>query len=154
MRFDTYVQALKESTHFLNTNNNNNNDEVLQIRQVQMHNYSLKEQAHMVQYAAIYVTASGGGAVSATFLPRGSSLILFYSETGGSSNNRPTGTPARLDWDYFNNMAYTRVHWLTKPNQRDELTVTDEEVQLFVELIKHEVDVMTIQRQQWESRGR
>ena len=151
IRFDPYVQALKESTLFVN---NNNDDEIIQVRQVQMHNYSLKEQASMVQHAAIYVTANGGGAVSATFLPRGSSVMLFYNEKGGISRNKGTGLPARLDWDYFNNMAYTRVHWLTKPTELDELTVNDDNIQLFVELVKHEVDVMTILRQQWEANRR
>ena len=51
-------------------------------------------------------------------------------------------------------MAYTRVHWLTKPTELDELTVNDDNIQLFVELVKHEVDVMTTLRQQWEANRR
>jgi hypothetical protein len=143
MHFNVFVQALKDLPNFDSLK--------IQIQQVQMKQYSLKEQAELVQRTAIYVTVSGGGAVSATFLPRGSSLLVFYSETGGASNNRPTGMPARLDWDYFNNMAYTRVHWLSKP-KKSGLQVSPEDLEIFVELVLHEVDIMTRQRRDWENR--
>jgi hypothetical protein len=34
------------------------------------------------------VTVCGGGAVTATFLPLGSSVVLYYVENGGVQNNR------------------------------------------------------------------
>jgi hypothetical protein len=75
----------------------------------------------------------------ATFLPRGSSLILFYNPQGGLDfqNFKSNLKPARLDWDLLNNAAHIRVHWLP---------ITDmdsaENVELFVALIRHELKVI------------
>jgi len=139
VNFDGFVHALEGSSYLKSQD--------VEWKRVEMKDYSLIEQAEMVQRTAIYVTVCGGGAVSATFLPRGSSLIVFYDEVGGISNNRKNGAPARLDWDYFNNMAYTRVHWLPqfqfKRGNKDF-------IQVFLDLVEHEIELMTIQRQEWE----
>jgi hypothetical protein len=100
-----------------------------------MSKYSLKEQAEMVSQTAIYVTGSGGGAVSATFLPRGASLLVYYHAEGGFSNNNANGAPARLDWDMFNNMGYLRVHWIPM-----ESKIVD--TPALMTLILHELDVL------------
>jgi hypothetical protein len=100
-----------------------------------MSEYSLKEQAEMVSQTAIYVTGSGGGAVSATFLPRGASLLVYYHGEGGFVNNKSTGDPARLDWDMFNNMGYLRVHWIPIESKM-------EDVPALMTLVLHELDVI------------
>lgn len=100
-----------------------------------MSKYSLKEQAEMVSQTAIYVTGAGGGAVTATFLPRGASLLVYYYHEGGSTSNNPTGEPARLDWDMFNNMGYVRVHWLPM-----ESKILD--TPALMTLILHELDMI------------
>jgi len=82
---------------------------------VQVHkfsDYTLEEQVTMAANAAVYVTSAGGGAITASFLPRGASLHILYNERGGVENNRNTRLPARLDWDFFNNQSYLRVHWI------------------------------------------
>lgn len=99
-------------------------------------NMTLPEQLQTALDSNIFVSTCGGASITATFLPRGASLILFYNETGGldfetfSSN----GAPARLDWDLLNNAAHLRVHWLPmgSMNSADDL-------QLFVKLIQHEL---------------
>jgi hypothetical protein len=100
-----------------------------------MSKYSLKEQAEMVSQAAIYVTGSGGGAVSATFLPRGASLLVYYHSAGGFVNNKSNGDPARLDWDMFNNMGYLRVHWIPMETKSVDTSA-------LLTLILHELDVI------------
>ena len=53
--------------------------------------------------------------MTATFLPKGATLILYYDDDGGfdfAHDLNFTGDPAILDWDLFNNMAHLRVHWL------------------------------------------
>ena len=127
LTMDSEIQALEEA---------NLGDDVL-IESYKMKKYSLREQVEMVGQAAIYVTACGGGAVTASFLPNGASLILFYGEDGGIENNKRTGKPARLDWDYFNNMAYTRVHWLGRRDKGYGIGI-----QLFVELVRHELELI------------
>jgi hypothetical protein len=94
---------------------------------------NLKDQIRIASTSAIYVTACGGGAVTATFLPRGASLILYHSEYIEGD------FPVRLDWDIFNNMAWIRTHWLPADTMNDD---TD----LLVKLVARELDV--IQNQQ------
>lgn len=67
----------------------------------QFSRYTVKEQIEMVSKAAVFVTTCGGGAVTATFLPRGASVLVIFPEKGGVENNKLSGKPARLDWDYF-----------------------------------------------------
>jgi hypothetical protein len=96
---------------------------------------SLVEQIKIASQATIFITGCGGGAVTATFLPRGGSVFIYYLENGGMLNNKETGKPARLDWDLFNNLAYLRVHWLPKQTMQKE---TDLRALLF--LVQHELD--------------
>ena len=128
--FGPFVEALQNAADF---------KDVIEPLQVRMKDYSLVEQAQLVGQAAIYVTGSGGGAVTATFLPRGASLLVFYSEVGGVENNKGSGKPARLDWDYFNNMGYVKTHWLPQPRWYGKIP-TEEEKQIFVELIRHDLN--------------
>jgi hypothetical protein len=78
------------------------------------------------------------GAVTATFLPKGASLIIYFVEDGGiHRGRRDFSTPARLDWDIFNNMGYIRVHWLPLQtmNTRSDLSA-------LVQLIDHELHLI------------
>lgn len=129
------------------------------IETYQFDKYSLKEQVEIIGEAAIFVTAGGGGAVTATFLPRGASLIIFYGADTGLSNGRRSGTPARLDYDYFNNMAYVRAHWVgtdkdvamdykrTKHVTAEQM----EDIEGLVTLIKHDLDIVRKERMQYDA---
>mmetsp|Transcript_28570 Transcript_28570/g.80527 ORF Transcript_28570/g.80527 Transcript_28570/m.80527 type:complete len:386 (-) Transcript_28570:24-1181(-) len=84
------------------------------VQQVQLSDLTVKDQLSLASNTTVFVTTSGGGAVTATFLPRGATLIVYYSATGGFNfaEYNLTGAPAILDWDLFNNLGYVRVHWL------------------------------------------
>ncbi|KAI2512066.1 DUF563-containing protein [Fragilaria crotonensis] len=101
---------------------------------------SLQEQVRIASESAIYVTACGGGAVTAMFLPQGSSVVLYFVEDGGREDNRVTGGPAMLDWDLFNNMAWVRSHWLPA---RTMNAATD--IDILVKLVAHELDIISEQ---------
>jgi hypothetical protein len=75
--------------------------------------------------------------MTATFLPRGSSLIVYYNHTGGLDFDtlKSNGSPARLDWDLLNNAAHLRVHWLPITESMNE----GSELELFVRLVQHEL---------------
>ncbi|OEU14176.1 hypothetical protein FRACYDRAFT_261899 [Fragilariopsis cylindrus CCMP1102] len=73
---------------------------------------SLEEQIILASKTAVFITYCGGGAITASFLPKGSSVIIYYREKGGAESNRHTGLPARLDWDFFNNLGYLHVNWI------------------------------------------
>ena len=99
------------------------------VRKVYIPQESLEDQIRIASESAIYVSACGGGAVTATFLSRGASLILYYSEYVEDD------IPARLDWDLFNNMAWVRTHWLPA-------NTMDKDIDLFVKLVARELDLI------------
>jgi len=104
---------------------------------------SLIEQAELMSTAAIFVTVCGGGAVSATFLPKGAALFIFFQEEEGER-----GTPARLDWDYFNHLGYIRTHWLPRPKQTkvvpgSKFGPSEADYEGFVRLIDQELDTIS-----------
>jgi len=148
--FNHYVGALQATVSATNATTTTDHTilQDIEILHVRMKDFSLHEQAEMVSKAAIYVTACGGGAVTATFLPRGASLLIYYDEVGGFENSRFTGKPARLDWDYFNNMAYARVHWLTQPKlfSLSSSLSTNADINIFIELVKHELALIQAQQ--------
>lgn len=110
----------------------------VEIKAVQMKQMSLYDQVKLISETAIFVTVCGGGAVTATFLPLGSAVLMYYQAEGGHFNNRPTGLPARLDWDLINNAAYMRPHWLPMDTMD---TTRDQEV--LVKLVEHELDIIS-----------
>jgi hypothetical protein len=93
------------------------------VQNITMRDLSLEDQIQVALESAIYVTVCGGGAVTATFLPPGSTLIIYYAEDGGFDYWKYNYTftipeydfqtqPARLDWDLLGNAAHLKVHWL------------------------------------------
>lgn len=103
-----------------------------------MKNLSISEQVQVASESAIFVTSCGGaGAVTATFLPRGATLIVYYDGKGSVVGNRKTNKPARLDWDLFNHMSYLRVHWLPVQGMN-----TPDGLKLLSELIRNELHVL------------
>lgn len=107
----------------------------LDIVEVNLSTMSLEDQLELANGASIFVTMSGGGAVTAMFLPRGASLFVYYTIEGKTNKNK---VPARLDWDLFNNMGHIRTHWLPKG-----LANTTENQHAFVKLVEHELDVIS-----------
>ena len=86
---------------------------VPQIR-VEAHQFAdipLEQQVEMAAKASVFVTYCGGGAITAAFLPHGGSVVVWYNEKGGVENNALSKKPARLDWDFFNNVGYLNVNW-------------------------------------------
>lgn len=120
----------------------------LQIDDYALWELSLPDQIRLARRQThIFVTSCGGGVMTATFLPPGAALVLYYNPTGGYDFRRPedendgeTGGPARLDWDLFNNAGHLRVHWLP-------ITSMDsaEDLELLSLLLEHEADVISRQ---------
>jgi hypothetical protein len=106
-----------------------------------MSELSLQQQVEIASQTSIFITMCGGGAVTSMFLPRGSSVIMFYLEYGGMEGGRPSNNPARLDWDLFNNLAYLKVHWLPKGTMQH-----DDDLRAFLLLIQHELDGLVMEK--------
>jgi hypothetical protein len=117
------------------------NPKYVSVESYVLKDLSLVEQVEIASRASIFITGCGGGAVTATFLPKGSSVLLYYVEDGGLKNGRETGKPARLDWDLFNNLGYLKVHWLPKTTMRSEV-----DLRSLVLLVQHELDGLMRER--------
>lgn len=116
----------------------------IDIQMVNLSKMTLSEQIDLMAGTSIFITMCGGGAVTATFLPKGASLFAFFNENDGHGN-----TPARLDWDFLNNMGHVRTHWLprAKANKtkigRAVRGPEDIDMIAFEKLIAHELDVIS-----------
>jgi hypothetical protein len=130
MNFNAQIQFLKEAF----------DPKEVVVESYIFKGYSLKKQIEIASRASIFITACGGGAVTATFLPRGASVFLYFAEDGGLTKGHYTDSPARLDWDLFNNLGYLRVHWIPKT-----WTLRDE-AEVLITMIEHELGLDMIKR--------
>ena len=113
----------------------------IQVQSITMKDLSLEEQMRVATESAIFVTVSGGGAVTATFLPPGSTLIVYYLEDGGFDfwNYSYTYTPARLDWDLLGNAAHLQVHWLPIKSMESK-----EDLNVLKHLVMHDLETTNL----------
>jgi hypothetical protein len=123
--FSQHQQILQESFH----------PSYVTVESYVFSKLSLTEQVEIASRTSIFVTSCGGGAVTSMFLPRGSSVIMFYLEYGGIVQGKESNQPARLDWDLFNNMSYLKVHWLPGGTMK-----RDSDLRAFLYLVQHELD--------------
>ena len=133
----------QEEKNMANDKSNMSSSPNVDIQSYLFKEYTLEEQIEIVSDAAIYITGAGGGAVTASWLPKGSTVIIYYRETGGQEANKATGLPARLDWDYFNNIGYLRVHWLPSGTMN-----TYRDLVALLELVKHELQIIEREKQE------
>lgn len=105
------------------------------IQTVNFGQLSIEEQIKVASETAVMVGACGGGAFTNMFMSKGAGMILYYPEKPwGPQHNYP----ARLDWDFFNNQGYARVHWLpvgtmNRPGDLD----------ILVKLVKNEIETIS-----------
>ena len=128
--FRAQIDALKQAFG----DGNEDKSEVL-IRTVDFKRFSVAKQVELAAESAVIVGACGGGAVTNMFLPKGAGMILYYPD---KPRGRMHHYPARLDWDYFNNQGYARMHWLpvSSMNSPDDLD-------LFVKLVRNEIETIS-----------
>jgi len=115
----------------------------LEIVKVQLAKLKVVEQIELMSTTSILVTMCGGGAVTSTFLPKGSALFVFFHDEGGDNK-----TPARLDWDMFNHISYIRTHWLPRPKKTVKMNGSatgpkEVDYEAFVKLVDHELDIIS-----------
>ena len=71
------------------------------------------DQVKLASTACVYVTGAGGGAFTAQFLPRGSSIILYHQSTGEHIHR------GRVDWKVFNAATWMRSTYLDVDESKD-----------------------------------
>ena len=113
------------------------------IKAYTLWNMTLQEQVRLATQTDIFVTACGGGSMTATFLPRGASLLVYYNSTGGLdfASLRSNKAAARLDWDLLNNAAHLRAHWLPIDNMDQT-----EGLDLLLQFVQHEINILQQER--------
>lgn len=124
--FQPQIQALQQTF--------NNNDSEIQVQAHVLQNMTLVNQVQLASTASIFISSAGGGAVTAMFVPRGSSLILYYQHDESRSSMTKTFGPARLDWDFFQHLSHVKVHWLPVKNMN-----TKQGLKVFTKLVQNEI---------------
>jgi len=86
---------------------------------------SMEEQVKLATETTVFVSVVGGSACVGTFLPRGSTIILFFNDADGDfvDHAKSKDFPAMIDWDFWNNASYLRVHWLPMSTMEDEMSL-------------------------------
>ena len=112
----------------------------INVKQVVLRELTLSEQISLCTQSAVFVTTGGGGTVTATFLPKGATLIIFYHERDTD------GFPVKMDWDLWNHYADINVHWLPIKTMNNR-----EDLHILVEIMKHDLQVL---QEDWDNAAR
>jgi hypothetical protein len=123
LSFDKHIRAIESAF---------SRDQIV-VESYIMRHLSLQDQLRVASESFFYLSACGGSVMTATFLPRGASLILFFA------NTRFRNLPSLLDYDLLNNLPYIRVHWFPK-GQMNKQDLVD----LLIALIQHELDFLML----------
>ncbi|KAH9259821.1 hypothetical protein BASA81_002247 [Batrachochytrium salamandrivorans] len=92
-----------------------------------MYELSPKQQMELSSKTCVYLTAAGGGAFTAQFLPKGSALLLFQDNAAEHLHQ------GNVDWKVFNSASWLRTQFLHHH-------VASGNVTRVVELIAREVE--------------
>jgi hypothetical protein len=121
-------------------------DQVI-VRTIVLESLSLEKQLQMILESSLFISVIGGAASTATFLKRNSCLILFFDDVNDFVKGAPPPPPLALpagdmpnmmDWDWWNNASYLRVHWLPIKTMDEEI-----DLQILATLIRNEIDIFT-----------
>jgi hypothetical protein len=82
------------------------------VETIELDKLSLEDQFEAMLETKVFVSVIGGSASSAMFLGRNAGVILFYNDRDDFVNGGEHIMPNMMDFDFWNNAAYLRVHWL------------------------------------------
>jgi hypothetical protein len=108
------------------------------VRPLVLAELPLKQQLQVVTETAVYISVMGGSAVFASFLPRGSTVVLFFNDAHDwviDEETREPILPVKMDWDFFNNAAYLHVHWFPVSTMN-----TEADMKVLVSTIRHDIE--------------
>ena len=82
---------------------------------------SLEDQVKIILQLSVMVSTVGGSTATCMFLPRHASLVLYFvSDEDFVSKSPMKDFPTMMDFDFWNNASYLRVHWLPLGSMDDE----------------------------------
>jgi hypothetical protein len=108
------------------------------VRPLVLADLPLKQQLQVVTETVVYISVMGGSAVFASFLPRGSTVVLFFNDAHDwviDEETRDPILPVKMDWDFFNNAAYLRVHWFPVSTMN-----TEADMKVLVSTIRNDIE--------------
>ena len=103
---------------------------------VEFARFPLRDQLLAITQASVLVSTTGGSTASAMFLPRHASLILYFSsDESFVRRSRKEDFPTMMDFDFWNNASYLRVHWLPTGSMDEDF-----HLKFLVDLIRSELE--------------
>lgn len=99
----------------------------------------LNEQIRIATKSSVYISVIGGATVTATFLPNGASLILFVNDIDQFVDDNQEKGPVYMDWDFWNNASYLRVHWMTISSMDNSV-----DLEVLVKVVRNDLLTMTL----------
>jgi hypothetical protein len=104
---------------------------IIEVESHKLEDLELIDQIQLAMETTVFVSLCGGSSVTGMFMPKGTSLVVYYSEIGGRKQSNPL---ARRSWDILNNLSYLRMHWLPTATMD-----TEQDMAAFLDLIDHEI---------------
>ncbi|KAL7559063.1 hypothetical protein ACA910_018417 [Epithemia clementina (nom. ined.)] len=103
---------------------------------VELSQLSLRDQVELVADAAVFVSVVGGSTSVATLLPRGAAVVLYFcTEDSFVGKTKTKNFPTMMDFDFWNNASYLRLHWLPTGSMDES-----QDLAFLVQLIRTELD--------------
>lgn len=111
-------------------------NDVAFVSGVEFARFPLRDQIQAILQSSVLVSTAGGSTATAMFLPRHASLILYFSsDESFVGRSRKKDFPTMMDFDYWNNAAYLRVHWLPTGSMDEDF-----HLEFLVDLIRSELE--------------
>jgi hypothetical protein len=110
----------------------------LSVQELAMARLPLMEQLLLITETSIFVSVVGGATSTAAFLSRGSCLILYFNDLDDFVSRAGEDRPSMMDWDFWNNASYLRVHWLPIKSMNE-----DGDLKTFRLLLQHEIHILS-----------
>eukprot|EP00980_Cylindrotheca_fusiformis_P026498 scaffold16300_cov150-Cylindrotheca_fusiformis.AAC.9 len=112
-----------------------NNKEGIIVRSIAMAELTLEEQLSTAQDSAVFISVMGGSTSTAMFLQEGTSLVLYYNDIDDFAKGADEPMANRMDWDFWNNASYLRMHWMSIRSMDEE-----RELEAFTLLLQSEIE--------------
>mmetsp|Transcript_4945 Transcript_4945/g.12556 ORF Transcript_4945/g.12556 Transcript_4945/m.12556 type:complete len:693 (+) Transcript_4945:355-2433(+) len=120
----------------------------LDIEQYDFSTMDVKDSVQAVMAASVFVVDCNdkNDLIMATFLPKGSSLIIYCDENDTDSNKKSNindKIKKRKERDLLNNLSYVHVHWITTATPATSISSDSDDKELFEQLLWRALQLQT-----------
>ena len=108
----------------------------VRVEAVELARLSLEEQVELIVDATVFISVVGGSTSIATLLPRDATVVLYFcTEDSFVGKTKKKDFPTMMDFDFWNNASYLRLHWLPTGSMDDP-----QDMAFLLQLIRTELD--------------